>query len=366
MTDIFFSYSSRDRDRVQPVHDRLAAHGFDVFWDQSVPSGLNWDSWIRQHLGRAKCALVFWSAASVLSDNVVHEATVAKQQGKLLPIMLDPLNAEQFPMGLYTVQAAKLTAWTGDVTDAHFERLVESLEERLTPLWLRRRFDRLEAELVAERARREATERRDRTLQEQISKEAGAQVDILRDRDRALADNEALVAKLATMQETLDEARRETAEMHTRMTAAEASRPPMTKPASPREENKTTGGFIKAAFAQPADVTGGALRSNGMRDLMTPPELGSAETLLWAKASRPDSDYGQELWAKKDNLNKYLSQFPNGSQAVAARSELRRLEEAMAWQDVQATGKRADVQAFLDRYPNGVYAEAARLRLRRF
>jgi TIR domain len=40
VTDIFFSYSSKDRERVRPVRDALVAQGFEVFWDQEVPPGL--------------------------------------------------------------------------------------------------------------------------------------------------------------------------------------------------------------------------------------------------------------------------------------------------------------------------------------
>ena len=117
MTDIFFSYSSADRERVpvaplQSQHlrwlhagrhsgDALVAQGFEVFWDQQVPGGMDWDTWIRQHLIKSKCAMAFWSATSVSSDNVRHEAMVAKQQGKLISVLLEPLTAEQFPMGLY-------------------------------------------------------------------------------------------------------------------------------------------------------------------------------------------------------------------------------------------------------------------------
>jgi hypothetical protein len=76
--------------------DALAAQGFEVFWDQEVPTGLDWDSWIRQHLAKCKCAMAFWSAASVASDNVRHEAMVAKQQGKLISVLLEPLTIQQF------------------------------------------------------------------------------------------------------------------------------------------------------------------------------------------------------------------------------------------------------------------------------
>jgi hypothetical protein len=47
MTDIFFSYSRADRERVRPIRDALVAQGFEVFWDQEVPTGLDWDTWTR-------------------------------------------------------------------------------------------------------------------------------------------------------------------------------------------------------------------------------------------------------------------------------------------------------------------------------
>src|SRR3974390_614249 len=99
MTDVFFSYSSKDRERVRPIRDALVADGFDVFWDQEVPPGRNWDDWIRQNLSAARCTIVFWSETSVQSDNVVHEATVAKNAGKLIPVLLDDIGPARFPMG---------------------------------------------------------------------------------------------------------------------------------------------------------------------------------------------------------------------------------------------------------------------------
>ena len=199
MTDIFFSYSSADRERVRPIRNALAEQGFEVFWDQQVPTGIDWDSWIRQHLAKSKCAMAFWSATSVSSDNVRHEATVAKQQGKLISVLLEPLTAEQFPKGLYAQQAANLSDWNGDSGHQEWRKFRREFEAKLTPLWVRRQIDELEAELVGERARREGAERRDRVLQAQIAKEAEAQQDLKRDRDKALdqvAALEATVEKL--------------------------------------------------------------------------------------------------------------------------------------------------------------------------
>jgi hypothetical protein len=43
MTDIFLSYSSKDRERVRPVRDALASMDYKVFWDIETPAGANWD-----------------------------------------------------------------------------------------------------------------------------------------------------------------------------------------------------------------------------------------------------------------------------------------------------------------------------------
>ena len=39
LTGIFFSYSSKDCDRVAVAHKALTERGFDVFWDLQVPAG---------------------------------------------------------------------------------------------------------------------------------------------------------------------------------------------------------------------------------------------------------------------------------------------------------------------------------------
>lgn len=205
MTDIFFSYRSADREHVRPVRDAFASLGFDVFWDQEVPAGVDWDTWIRRHLTQSKCALVFWSRTSATSDNVRHEATVAKQQNKLIPVLLEPLAADEFPMGLYAQQAANLVDWDGDLQSAEWRKLRNYVEVKLTPNWVRDRIDELEAELAAERARREAAERRDRIWQAQIAKEVEAQQDLRGERDKALDEVTALLARVQELSRELPE-----------------------------------------------------------------------------------------------------------------------------------------------------------------
>jgi hypothetical protein len=145
MTDVFFSYSSKDRERVRPIRDALVAEGFDVFWDQEVPPGRNWDEWIRQYLDAPRCVVVFWSEASVKSDNVVHEATVAKKAGKLIPVLLDPIGPNEFPMGYYTTQGL---IWppSGDSAPT-FRRLRDEIEAKAMRRWMRRKLAELEGQV---------------------------------------------------------------------------------------------------------------------------------------------------------------------------------------------------------------------------
>jgi hypothetical protein len=113
MTDVFLSYSSADRPVAERVQAQLAARGLDVFWDQTIPAGQDWDTWIRARLTEARTVVVLWSRTSVQSPNVRHEAMVARDAGKLLPAMIDALKPEDFPMGLYLVQAVMI----GDARD---------------------------------------------------------------------------------------------------------------------------------------------------------------------------------------------------------------------------------------------------------
>jgi MFS family permease len=202
---------------VRAIRDALASQGFEIFWDQAVPPGSDWDTWIRQHLNEAKCALVFWSKNSVGSDNVRHEATVAKQQGKLIPVLLDALTVEQFPMGLYSTQGADLTNWAGGEQEQSWSTLKQHVEFKLTPLWVRRLIDGMEAELIAERARREGAERRDRTLRDQIVKEAQAQQELRRERDDAQEGLAALKSQLEAVQKSKAEWDRGRQEMSRRI-----------------------------------------------------------------------------------------------------------------------------------------------------
>ena len=188
MADIFFSYSRKDRERVGLVRNALAEMGFEVFWDQETPSGTDWDAWIRGELAKSKCAVVFWSATSTVSDNVRHEAVVAKEQRKLISVFLDQLPARDLPMGFYSQQAADLSKWNGDKEDTEWRKFRREFEAKLMPRWVQQKLNDVDAELEGERAKRETAEAHEKSLRAQISKEAKIQQGLKGERDRALTE----------------------------------------------------------------------------------------------------------------------------------------------------------------------------------
>lgn len=130
MPDVFLSYSSKDRAAAQRVQQALEARGIDVFWDQETPAGQDWDTWIRGKLTACRIAIVLWSKTSVKSDNVRHEALVARKTNKLLPAMIDPIAAEDLPMGLYMVQTLNLTDWA-DANSKGIAKLADEIAAKI-------------------------------------------------------------------------------------------------------------------------------------------------------------------------------------------------------------------------------------------
>lgn len=54
-------------------------------------------------------------------------------QGKLTPVLLETITAEQFPMGLCTQQAANLVDGNGDPDCPEWNKLLRTVEARLAP-----------------------------------------------------------------------------------------------------------------------------------------------------------------------------------------------------------------------------------------
>ncbi len=130
MPDIFLSYSSKDREVAERIQAGLTKEGYDVFWDQATPPGIDWDTWIRRQLKEARCVIVLWSQDSVSSPNVRHEAMIGRDTSKLLPVLVDALTPDDFPMGLFFVQALSVGR-TKKSLAASWPKLLEEVRSRV-------------------------------------------------------------------------------------------------------------------------------------------------------------------------------------------------------------------------------------------
>lgn len=124
MSDIFVSYKSEDRKRVEPIVDALIAEGFSVWWDVQIEAGTDWRERIKQALQSSACVLVVWTETSVGPQGqfVQDEAERAKRRGVYLPIALDFVEA---PLGFGQDQILELVGWRGNRKDPRFADVVK-------------------------------------------------------------------------------------------------------------------------------------------------------------------------------------------------------------------------------------------------
>lgn len=130
MTDIFLSYSSKDRDLVRPLVEVLEQHGWSVWWDQEIPTGRNFGKVIEKHLSDARCAIVAWTRNSVDSDWVRNEASDANARGALFPILLE--RGVKVPLEFRQVETRDLSDWRPGEAHPQFERLFRDLQQRMS------------------------------------------------------------------------------------------------------------------------------------------------------------------------------------------------------------------------------------------
>jgi len=89
MWDVFISYSSKDRARVEKLVERLRAQNVQVWWDGHLPPGQRWDDQIEQAMEGSSTVVILWSEASVASEEVKDEAYYARDRGKALPVRIE-------------------------------------------------------------------------------------------------------------------------------------------------------------------------------------------------------------------------------------------------------------------------------------
>lgn len=128
MADVFISYASEDRDRVRPLAEALQKRGFNIWWDRSLAAGQDYAQIIERELRGAKAVIVVWTRGSSASTFVRDEAGRARDEGRLVPVMLDRV---EIPLGFGAFQAEDFTRWNGGATAPQMQLLEEALRAKL-------------------------------------------------------------------------------------------------------------------------------------------------------------------------------------------------------------------------------------------
>jgi tetratricopeptide (TPR) repeat protein len=129
MADVFISYASEDRNRVRPLAEALQERGFNVWWDRSLAAGQDYTAIIEKELKAAKAVIVVWTQSSTASTFVRDEAGRARDEGRLVPVLLDQV---QLPLGFGAFQAEDFTRWNGGANAPQMQLLVEVLSAKLS------------------------------------------------------------------------------------------------------------------------------------------------------------------------------------------------------------------------------------------
>lgn len=89
MTDVYLSYSRRDRVLAERLASELGKRGLSVWRDVAIEPGENWREALRAALRSAKRVVLLWTAHGRESISLVQEAGYAGSLGKLMVVAFD-------------------------------------------------------------------------------------------------------------------------------------------------------------------------------------------------------------------------------------------------------------------------------------
>jgi hypothetical protein len=125
---VFVSYTHEDRERVRPLVKRLDGKLREIegsiFWDAKLRLGTPISEEIHKLLSEAACVLVIWTQHSVSSQWVHAECEAARQDGRLVPVLMDRGVEIRPPFNV--LSNGDLVNWAGDESPS-FMRVWDSV-----------------------------------------------------------------------------------------------------------------------------------------------------------------------------------------------------------------------------------------------
>ncbi|WP_299741090.1 TIR domain-containing protein [uncultured Roseobacter sp.] len=116
------SYARDDSEALDRVIQALRHVGVDIWWDEAITPLAPWDEAIERAIAESDAVLVLWTPRSAASEWVRLEASEAKAQKKLIPLMIEPCSV---PIAFRLVQSADLTGWDGNSDDPNWRKVLD-------------------------------------------------------------------------------------------------------------------------------------------------------------------------------------------------------------------------------------------------
>lgn len=124
-TDVFISYSHKDKAKIAVLAHALEQSGKTVWWDPEILPGQNFQDVIQDALHHASCVITAWSQTAVKSDYVRAESLWAFTNKNLVSMRLDDV---VLPTPFNAIQVADLQHWEGDTADNEFQKLCRGVD----------------------------------------------------------------------------------------------------------------------------------------------------------------------------------------------------------------------------------------------
>lgn len=128
--DIFISYSRKDMEKADLLAKLLTNEGWEVWKDNRINAGEQFEVEIIEALNNAKAVLVLWSVNSVNSTWVKKEAQVAVEQKKLKPVLIDDC-AIPAPFDIF--ETSLLQDWQGEENHSELKVLYNGITNSVIP-----------------------------------------------------------------------------------------------------------------------------------------------------------------------------------------------------------------------------------------